>query len=528
MKDNIVFWGANEKDEKILVALRLRAADKKVDIWTFDEKICKKEFVDSMFADWDKLDISSFPKDHVFIERDASSPELLPAQIKTSTPENADLISRAEREWTVKVLSLRLYEMIRSEVLALKEQVMSLTAYDKGSWDSCKAYWDKIMTNHNDRNLNREQASELREVVNTSFERLKELMADTNKQYEEESQANFFQITKKIDELQADFEKNPNKAKSTFNELRKLQGNMKDLRLNRSAYKDIRSKMNKAFEAVKKGMAQSNLGHFEKRVKGLKSAIDKMQKSIDWDRGSIDFQNKRSNSVHAGQLEMQLRDAKIKMINARIESKQAKLDDMTKTLATLEKKLKKAAPKEKPAAKNENQSEKKGQKADEKKIEDKKADEKKADEKKADGKKADEKKAVSDMTAPENSKPKDKTGRADAAKDAGAAVTASKSPETNKKEGDPVKSEDASTKEAMTEKTKEVTAEKSKPEKPKVEQKIKDTTAEQSVVEEPKVESKAEKPKSESAIKAVPMTTAEMTRRALNKNAGKDARQEEE
>ena len=254
MKNNIVFWGADELDRRILVAARLRAKDNKVDFWTFPEKQVNAAFADKMFGDWEELEPSEFPEGYVHIERDISSSELLPENIKT---DNTELVMRAEKEWFVKVLVQRLYEMLDAEVSALHEQVMSLTEYDKTLWDSCKNYWEKIMSHNQERNITRDQAIELRGKVNASFERLKGLLDNTNKAYEEEAQANFFQINKRLEEIKQELEKNPNGSRNVFNQLKQIQEEAKVLKLNRPNRNEIFNTLNELFESSK-NISQAN------------------------------------------------------------------------------------------------------------------------------------------------------------------------------------------------------------------------------------------------------------------------------
>ena len=331
MKDNIVFWGANEQDQKILVILRLRNSDHKVDIWTFMKDKLEDEFVEKMFEDWDNIDVSTFPEPTTYEERDVTSTDLLPENVKAH---NTELVIRTEEEWRVKVLSSRIFEMMANEVTALNEQVKTLDQYDKTLWETAKGYNSKLNIHSQERNFTRDQFGELNQILNECFDKLKTMMNEENKQYEEQAVLNKKQILQKLAEFDKQAEDDSMLGK-IFNDLKAFQTEIKSIRLTRDGRKEVWDKINESFQNIKdrrKSMAGFKL---DKRINGLRNAINKMENSIRRDQESVDFQTRQAQHVNAGKLEMQLRAAKAKMLDSRIDSKTKKLDDMKKTLTEL-------------------------------------------------------------------------------------------------------------------------------------------------------------------------------------------------
>ena len=140
MKDKVAFWGTNENDEEVLIALRLRPTDSKVDMYLFPKEAHDEKFFESVFQNWDDIDPDKFEQPFTHMERDMSEPSLLPDDIRTKS---TDIVSRAEREWTVRVLSLKLAQKLEAEIGELEAQVGEMTDYDPELWNLSKTYWDK-------------------------------------------------------------------------------------------------------------------------------------------------------------------------------------------------------------------------------------------------------------------------------------------------------------------------------------------------------------------------------------------------
>lgn len=335
MKDKIVFWGSDENNQKILVTVRLRAEDKKVDIWTFPHEKLEEEFAEKMLGDWDEIDVDSFPDYATHIEREVTANDLLPENIKA---DRTDIVIRAEKEWFVKVLSLQLYSQLRSEVNALKEQVAELQEHDKSVWDTAKGYWNKVQQHIQARDLSRDQFSELRDGMNGIFNRLKELISLENSKYEDEAKSNFATVSDKINGLLKQAEETSN-TQGIFNSLKNLQQEIKTIKLTRDGRRDIWKKIDVAFKSIKEKRATLFQNRNVRRAEGLRRAIEKMENSIQYDSDQLSFQEERMSKSGASQLEMQLREAKSQMVRSRITSKQDKLNDMYMTLKDLEKKV---------------------------------------------------------------------------------------------------------------------------------------------------------------------------------------------
>ena len=356
MRKRIVLWGSKEKDEKILVGVRLRADDNKIDIYTFSVEEATEEFFNKMMNLWRSGTDIPFPDGHVHIERELSvSEDLLPENIKV---DRTDIILRAKSEWHFVVLSSKMYQMFASELDDFKQKVENLTDFDKGLWEEMKGYWNKVQGQVREKNLFREHGENLKKQTNGLFEEMKKLRKSFEDDFKKVSKEKLDEFASKIDNVQERMGKGMG-LHPLFEELKKIQSEFKDTRFTREDRNKLWNRLDKTFKDLKekrygkKGGENSPMERLDRRYKGLISAIGKMESSISRDKGDHAYEIKKIDQTD-GQLEAQIRQAKLKMIEERINSKEEKLADMVKTRGELDVRIEKEKKLEaKKAEKNE-------------------------------------------------------------------------------------------------------------------------------------------------------------------------------
>ena len=342
MKTKIVLWGENEKDEKILLGIQLLDSLNVIRIHVTPEAEATEVFYNQMMNQWREGQEISMPETTEVIDRPLSMTEgLLPDNIKT---QRQDVLARAKTEWHFVILSSKLYEAYADEVAQIKERVSELTDFDEGIWEEMKSFWKKVQNQVQEKNLFREHATELRAKTNELFDSLKSLKRAMNDEFEKLSKGHFDQYISKLDDIEERIEKGLG-LQPIFNELKNLQGDFKNVKFTRKHHNDIWKRIDGAFKKVKEkrfgGKAGGNnnpVNRLTRRYEGLQGAIGKMEQSINRDIKDKEFQIKRIDTTD-GQLELQIRQAKMAMIEERIKSKQVKLDDMLKTRGELEGKI---------------------------------------------------------------------------------------------------------------------------------------------------------------------------------------------
>jgi len=359
MKNKLVVWGTNEAEEKVLIALELQAESNKVMLYTFSEAIATDVFVNKMMNEWREGKPVEFPEGHTSLERELSVTEnLLPEGLKTT--ERGDLLQRAQTEWHFAVLSSKLHAAYQQELADFQEKVRSLGSYDAGMWDSLKAFWDKVQGQSRDRNIYRDHADNLRDGINALFEDLKKLRAKVQSELVAASAGVYEEFNKVLDDIDARIIAGGFKINTVFDELKAMQRRYRDARMSNEHRNKIWDRLDGAFKAAKerKFGPSANEGtvtdRHDRRLSGLQDALKRMQDSVRRDDEELNFQRKKVNSTE-GQLEAQIRMAKIKMIEERVSSKREKVEEMSKTLNDVQRQA--GSAKEKEAKRSEKEAE---------------------------------------------------------------------------------------------------------------------------------------------------------------------------
>jgi uncharacterized coiled-coil DUF342 family protein len=342
MRTRLVFWGTNEKNEKVLIGLKLNEEENNIDVYVFPEANTTEDFVTQMHQNWRLGEDILFPEDVVTFQRTLNiSESILPEGYAV---DREDILKRAQTEWHFVVLSAKLFHSYESEIEDFKEKIKNLSKFDSEIWDDLKRFWSKVQEQVREKNLFRDHANSIRDHTNHLFSELKELRKELDQEFREVSTKNMQVFQEKLEKISNKIEEGLS-LQPIFQELKELQRNFKNTRFSSDHRSQVWKKLDGLFKKVKEkkfgeGTIQKSnpLERINRRFNGLINAIQKMERSIERDHKDLEFQNKRIEHAD-GSLEAQIRAAKIKMIEERIRSKHEKLGEMEKTRDLLEGKI---------------------------------------------------------------------------------------------------------------------------------------------------------------------------------------------
>ena len=341
MRTKLILWGKTENDEKVLVAIELVEDENLVRSYVFNEEDATEEFYNLLLNKWRFDTEVEFPENYKTYNIPlTAADDIVPEGI---TVEKPDLISRAKTEWHFVVLSKKFYDLYKEELEEIKDKISGLAEFSTETWDELKQFWSKIQNHIKEKDLFRNHVESLKKKTDSLFDKLKELRAKSDEELKQKSQEFFDEFNKQLDKIDEKIEKGLG-LQPIFEELKELQARFKKVTFDRDHRRKLWNRIDKEFKKVKEkrfGSAsgdRSPLARLERRLAGLLGAIDKMSQSIERDKKELEAQKNKIGDVD-GQLEAELRKAKLIMIEERIASKSEKFQDMLKTKEMLENKI---------------------------------------------------------------------------------------------------------------------------------------------------------------------------------------------
>lgn len=332
MKDRFVTWSSSKEKKRKLLALQLDKSAFKVDIYVFEEADIDKEFAEKLEKEWAKGKDLVFPEAHTKIVRPLSEDSLLPDDIKV---DETGKIRNLQNEWAYLLLTEKLVESIVDELSDIKEKVNTFTAYSKDVFEQTKSLWERILEHRREKNIGQDKVDELKEEVNTIFEKLKSLRAEENKKFGEQAETIYTELKSNIEQTIQSIQNNGS-AKELFEKLKEHRNNVIKLTLRKPSREELHKYLDDAFDLLKNRRSDRENKHNEKRIHDLTEIIQKLEKSQEYDKKDLDYQIKKRNDKNVNQLESKLREAKITMLEEKIASKEEKLADVRNTLASLQ------------------------------------------------------------------------------------------------------------------------------------------------------------------------------------------------
>lgn len=343
MKKRLALWGKNSASEKVLITFELLEKDNQIKTLVYPESAITETVFKSIEQDWTRNKEVALPEPAADLTSDLKISEgMIP---EGYTIDKEDVIRRAQTEWHFVVLSSKMSTAFYDELDDIKEKIESLTGFDRKEWNRLGDFWKKVQDKIHNKDLLREHSKNLKEDVNELYAKLKSMRNNFEKEFKEQSSEAQVFFLDKLKDIEERISKDA-RLQGIFDELKDLQNKFKDAKLTKGHRAQIWKKLDGAFKTVKekkygnKGASNNALERIQRRYDGLMGAINKMKSSVGRDESEMSFQSRRADNTD-GQLEQQIRQAKMAMIEERLNSKKVKLEDMFKTQAELEKKIKK-------------------------------------------------------------------------------------------------------------------------------------------------------------------------------------------
>lgn len=340
-KNRFATKALNQKDEPILVALELNVNSMNIEVRYFSTSTMKEDEIEDFTKKFTSGEELSFPEATTLENRSFTEESLLPDNIKIEGKSGA--IRQLQNEWSYLLLNAKLFEQFNAQLEDIKIKAAELKGFSSELFEEAKEFWEKVLEYKKEREISQEKLAYFKEEINGVFDHLKKLKESLLKEKDaasEKIRAEFSEIFTSIDTR---LEEHGVRFNTIMEELKALQTRLRGEDIKRDIKNILFDDIQARYDRIKVKREEVLGGVNNSRIDGLTQALERMQKTLNMDVRDLDFNTKKLDSVDS-KLELQLREAKIKVLKDRIASKEEKIADIQKTLNKL---TKKSAPKEK-------------------------------------------------------------------------------------------------------------------------------------------------------------------------------------
>ena len=331
MNTRLVMWGEIGTDRKALITFNLEEENAKIHIYAFPRENVTKEIQDALFVEWKNGGDYTFPENAIHWEIDANSDTILPENMKV---DRLDTVLQSQHKWGKKLMSSKINQLLTDEVKLLEEKASVVAEYDQTLWDKAKAQWEKIASYQKKSEISWEQTSVLKDKINTVFEALKAVKRINS---ENDDQANAVLLKsyfKRIEDLQSKLIYN-DQWKFIFDELKKIQAELKDANMRWNHKRSLYNQVNAIFDDLRKYRMTEVISKTKERITQLSKILDGLKDSIARDNESYQMQVEKMQHYTRNKLTPEELQKRFGFIIERTKEKETKAEGIKQTIAQL-------------------------------------------------------------------------------------------------------------------------------------------------------------------------------------------------
>jgi hypothetical protein len=231
-------------------------------------------------------------------------------------------------------MSSKINQLLTDEVKLLEEKASVVAEYDQTLWDKAKAQWEKIASYQKKNEISWEQTSVLKDKINTVFEALKAVKRINS---ENDDQANAVLLKsyfKRIEDLQSKLIYN-DQWKFIFDELKKIQAELKDANMRWNHKRSLYNQVNAIFDDLRKYRMTEVISKTKERITQLSKILDGLKDSIARDNESYQMQVEKMQHYTRNKLTPEELQKRFGFIIERTKEKETKAEGIKQTIAQL-------------------------------------------------------------------------------------------------------------------------------------------------------------------------------------------------